>query len=71
MSIVDLQIKKVDSIRLYIYLDDLFQAKTEIIYLEEGINVDFELELQDDSKEIRIDKYDVSGLTEEQIDQIY
>ena len=59
-------------IRVYLYLDDRFQAKTEIVERSNHpiLDINIQLQLQEDSKEIRFDIYDASGLSENELDQI-
>ena len=59
-------------LRIYIYLDDIFCAKTEIIERSNHpiLDINMSLQLQDSSREIRLDVYDASGLNQSLLDQI-
>lgn len=59
-------------LRIYVYLDDKFNQKTEVIErpYQPILDINLNLQLQDDSKEIRFDVYDASALTEAELEQI-
>ena len=58
--------------RIFVYLDDVFQGKTELMDPTNYPIFDFELDLllQETNKEIRFDLYDASGLTKQEIFKI-
>jgi hypothetical protein len=55
--------------RIFIYIDDMFQGKTELMDPSHYpiFNFNLDLILSESSKEIRFDLYDASGLTKHEI----
>ena len=59
-------------LRVYIYIDDTFQFKTEVFGQSNSpiLDLKVKIELPSSSGMIRLDMYDASGLTEEELLQI-